>query len=69
MQEIAKACGYKETFEASTEEELKEKVKQLKNSEGPAFLEIKVKKGARKELGRPTKSPQENKVDFMEFLK
>jgi len=69
MKEIAKACGYKETFEATTKKELKEKVQQLKNSNGPAFLEIKVKKGARKELGRPTRTPQENKKDFMEFLK
>ena len=68
IQEIAKACGYKETFEATTKEELKEKIKQLKNSNGPTILEIKIKKGARKELGRPTRTPQENKKDFMEFL-
>lgn len=35
---------------------------------GPAFLEIKVKKGARSDLGRPKERPQENKALFMKFL-
>ena len=36
--------------------------------EGPVLLEIKVKKGARKDLGRPTTTPIENKEAFMKFL-
>lgn len=35
----------------------------------PAFLEIKVAKGARKDLGRPKEPPQENKALFMGTLK
>lgn len=35
----------------------------------PTFLEIRVKKGARKDLGRPKESPLENKKIFMQFLK
>ncbi len=35
----------------------------------PAFREIKVAKGARKDLGRPKEPPQTNKVLFMETLK
>ena len=35
---------------------------------GLGFLEIKVKKGARKNLSRPTISPSENKKNFIEFL-
>jgi len=38
------------------------------NFVGPIFLEVKIKPGARKDLGRPTRSTAENKVDFMEFL-
>lgn len=34
----------------------------------PAFLEIKVAKGARKDLGRPKEVPQANKALFMETL-
>lgn len=36
--------------------------------QGPAILEIQVNKGGRKNLGRPTRSPIENKEDFMDFL-
>ena len=39
------------------------------NREGsPAFVEIKVAKGARKDLGRPKEPPQVNKKLFMETL-
>ena len=31
--------------------------------------EVKVKKGARKDLGRPTITPVQNKGSFMDFLK
>lgn len=68
LPEIAKACGYNQTFTAETTEEIKEKMKLLREAEGPSLLEIKVNKGARKELGRPTTTPQENKKDFMNFL-
>mgnify|MGYP007000403392 len=40
----------------------------LKDSSGPHFLEIKVKKGARTNLGRPTSSPNENLGQLMQFL-
>lgn len=43
-------------------------LKIIMNCDGPVLLEIKVKKGARKDLGRPTTTPIENKKSFMEFL-
>ena len=65
---IALACGYKsaKTIEAKTE--LENSVKEIKSSEGPQMLIIKVNKGARKDLGRPTYSPIENKENFMKTL-
>ena len=36
--------------------------------DGPYFIEIRVKKGNRKDLGRPTTTPLENKEAFMKFL-
>ena len=36
--------------------------------DGPALLEIKCNKGARENLGRPTRTPLENKEDLMNFL-
>jgi phosphonopyruvate decarboxylase len=65
---IAKANGYEKTFRAETKEEIIESMQQLKSAEGPALLEIRVNKGARKELGRPTTTPIGNKEMFMEFL-
>lgn len=65
---IADGCGYKKTLEASTEKEIRGAVKQLRKMEGPVFLEVKCNSGHRKDLGRPTRSPQENKKDFMHFV-
>lgn len=36
--------------------------------EGPSLLEIMIKPGARKDLGRPTSSTFDNKEKFMTFL-
>ena len=65
---IAKACGYKECYSCSSKVELINLSEKITNVEGPVLLEVKVKKGARKDLGRPTTTPIENKEAFMEFL-
>lgn len=65
---IAKACGYKTALQAETYDEIKEKISILKSKKGPGLLEIKVNKGSRKDLGRPTTTPIENKKAFMGFL-
>ena len=65
---IARAVGYKHTFSVSTKEDLVDILKDVKANEGPTFLEIKVKKGNRKDLGRPTTTPIENKEALMAFL-
>lgn len=66
--DIAKACGYKFFAESADLNELSKKIQMLKETPGPALLEIKVKKGARTDLGRPKTSPQQNKDAFMGFL-
>ena len=48
---------------------LNEVLKTVNEMQGPVFLEVKVKKGARKDLGRPTITPIQNKDSFMDFLK
>jgi phosphonopyruvate decarboxylase len=65
---IARACGYAECYSCSSREELIGLSEEIKSSEGSVFLEIRVKKGARKDLGRPTTTPIENKNAFMGFL-
>lgn len=66
---IAKACGYKAVYSVSTAEDLGKILSDIQNMESPALLEIKVSKGARKKLGRPTTTPVQNKNNFMDFLK
>lgn len=65
---IAKACGYKQCYSCSSKAELLDLSEKITTVEGPVLLEIKVKKGARKDLGRPTTTPIENKESFMKFL-
>ncbi len=67
--EIAKASGYTLVDSASEIQDIKKKLKVLKGHKGRAFLELKVNKGAREDLGRPTKTPKENKNAFQQFLK
>ena len=65
---IARAVGYKHTFSVSTKEDLVDILENVKANDGPTLLEIKVKKGNRKDLGRPTTTPIENKEALMAFL-
>ena len=66
---VAKAVGYSQIYSVETKEYLKELLEKLKTQEGPVFLEVKVKKGNRKDLGRPTTTPIQNKEALMTFLK
>lgn len=69
LAQIALASGYREAGTVCDESELQERFFRIKEMEGPVFLEVQVKKGHRKDLGRPTRTPLENKQDFMEYLK
>ena len=64
---IAEAVGYNKVFSVDNKENLQKQLSAL--GEGPVFLEVKVKKGNRKDLGRPTTTPIENKNALMDFLK
>ncbi len=65
---IAKAVGYKATYTVDNKEDLIVILSEAKNLEGPTLVEIKVKKGNRKDLGRPTTTPIQNKEALMSFL-
>jgi phosphonopyruvate decarboxylase len=66
---IAKACGYKTAFSVNDNQSLNQILDTLKSIPKPVMLEVKVMKGARKDLGRPTISPIQNKVALMKYLK
>ena len=65
---VAKAVGYKATYSVDNKADLEAILKQVNGFESPALLEIKVKKGNRKDLGRPTTTPIQNKEALMAFL-
>ena len=66
---IAQSCGYKKTVSLNTESEIESFFADLNKISGPVFAETSVKKGARKDLGRPKHTSFEMKDDFMDFLK
>jgi len=67
--EIARACGYKRAIRAVTSTEVKNAISILSENAGPTFLEIRVKRGHRKNLGRPTATPVANKLEFIHNLR
>ena len=69
LSSIARAVGYKNTYSVKTIEDLQQIVSEVKQNIGPTLLEVKVKKGNRKDLGRPTTTPIQNKDALMDFLK
>ena len=66
---IAKACAYKHVFKLESKDELKKILEEIKDKEGPFFIELKAAIGSRENLGRPTTTPLENKEAFMAYLK
>ena len=66
---VAKAVGYKATYSVDSKAELESVLAKVNSFESPVLLEIKVKKGNRKDLGRPTTTPIQNKEALMTFLK
>ena len=70
---IAKAVSYKSTISVDSKEKLEKELStlnsQLSTVGGPILLEVQVRKGNRKDLGRPTTTPIQNKEALMQFLK
>ena len=65
---IAKAVGYKHAFSVDSAEGLQEILRSPEILEGPTLIQVCVRKGNRKDLGRPTTTPIENKNALMHFL-
>jgi phosphonopyruvate decarboxylase len=69
LAKIVLASGYQYAQSVDNEEDLRQVLSIANNLKGPILIEVKVKKGARKDLGRPTSSPIKNKEEFIEFLR
>lgn len=66
--EIAYAMHYEHAVCVWTPEQLKSALDDML-TDGLQLIEVRVKKGNRKDLGRPTTTPVENKEALMKFLK
>ena len=65
----AHAIGYGQVFSVHSAQELKNVVESWNPKTGTRFLEIYTSIGSRRNLGRPTSSPQENLAAMREVLK
>lgn len=65
---IAKACGYASQHRARSPEDISRVFSSIAASPGPHFVELILAKGSRANLGRPTSSPMQNKLQFMKHL-
>lgn len=64
---VASACGYRSVTSVDNIDALRAALQE--KTDGPRLIEVKVKRGARKDLGRPTTTPIQNKEALMEKLK
>lgn len=62
---VARACGYREVATVTEGAQIAEAIRGMQNRAGPTFLEIKVNRGGRDDLGRPKSSPTENRKSLM----
>ena len=65
---IAKAMHYDDAVCVVTSEQLRKALGDV-HTKGLQLIEVRVKKGNRKDLGRPTTTPLQNKEALMDFLK
>lgn len=65
---LAKMSGYNNIFSIRDKDQLIDQFDNFLTNKGPNFLEINVKAGSRRDLGRPTIKPVDIKTDFMEFM-
>lgn len=66
---IAKACGYGRFSSAITRDQIRSSVISMIGCGNSSLLEVKCKRGSRADLGRPERTPGQNKKDFVKFLR
>ncbi len=65
---VAEGFFYKSILKIRTKEELLNISSKIKDIEKPAFIEVQVRKEARKDLGRPPRNMHKAKIEFMDNL-
>jgi phosphonopyruvate decarboxylase len=65
---VARACGYPNAVSVDSFEALDRELEAAKERKELSMIEVKCSIGARDDLGRPTTTALENKINFMEYL-
>ena len=68
MTSVLKGLGFDKVIQVDTVNQINEKFNQLKKNKLTALI-VNTKQGSRDNLGRPTKSPQDNKNALMKFIR
>ncbi len=66
--QLAASCGYSNSIYIHSLNELEEEILRWKRNPGLSFLYIRVRRGTKENLGRPTVKPHEVKERLMRFL-
>lgn len=66
---IAKACGYPNAVSVDSFEKLDKELNAAKERNELSLIEVKCSIGAREDLGRPTTTALEDKINFMNYIK
>ncbi|NLN81142.1 MAG: phosphonopyruvate decarboxylase [Clostridiales bacterium] len=64
IKNILLSCGFKKVYTAATKSQVEDGLNHLKNEQLSAMI-IYVKQGSRDNLGRPTITPEQNKINMM----
>ena len=68
MPKIATGCGYFSAQRVTTQAGLQNAIVSSRGTDGATFIEAQVRPGNRANIGRPTSTPEENKLAMMKFL-
>jgi len=65
---IASGFGYHHAIRVETNDALHKVLLEALSRSGTSFIEVACRKGNRNDLGRPDRSPRQNREDFQDFL-
>jgi len=69
LTDIATACQYTSLGPVNEKESLQRAIQSAEHAPCSSFIEVLVRRGHRKNLGRPTQSPEQNKIAFMDYVR
>lgn len=68
LAKVALGCGYNHARTVFTKNALMAEISTLRERKGPVMIIVKITKGTRADLGRPSITPLRNKEYFMDYL-